>query len=116
MVRDFKQSIYGFRLADPSLYLTKYKEYAEGENGKRIILAENFRSRKSILSFTNYIFTQLMDIEVGNLEYDKNAELIYGNNDFIEDDKYATELLIYEKENRSEERRVGKENRSRSEQ
>lgn len=106
MVGDVKQSIYGFRLADPSLFLTKYKEYAEGENGKRIILAENFRSRKSILSFTNYIFTQLMDIEVGNLEYDKNAELIYGNNDFIEDDKYATELLIYEKENNEEKKEL----------
>lgn len=103
MVGDVKQSIYGFRLADPSLFLSKYKEYAEGNSGKRIILAENFRSRKSILSFTNYIFTQLMDIEVGNLDYDKNAELVYGNSDFIEDEKYATELLIYEKENNEKE-------------
>ena len=98
MVGDVKQSIYGFRLADPNLFLSKYKEYAEGNSGERIILAENFRSRKNILNFTNYIFTQLMDIEVGNLDYDQNAELVYGNSEFIEDDKYATELLIYEKE------------------
>src|SRR5699024_3238186 len=53
MVGDVKQSIYGFRLADPNLFLSKYKEYAVGDRGKRIILAENFRSRKSVLSFTN---------------------------------------------------------------
>src|SRR5699024_6826240 len=44
MVGDVKQSIYGFRLADPSLFLTKYKSFASKENGERIILAENFRS------------------------------------------------------------------------
>lgn len=102
MVGDVKQSIYGFRLADPGLFLKKYDEYADGDAGQRIILAENFRSRESVLSFTNYIFTQLMDREVGNLDYDKNAELIYGNKDFITDDKYATEILVYEKEKEEE--------------
>ena len=97
MVGDVKQSIYGFRLADPGLFLSKYAEYAEEDSGQRIILAENFRSRKNILSFTNYIFTQLMDKEVGNLDYDENAELVYGNKDFVEDEKFATEILIYEK-------------------
>ncbi|HLR92363.1 MAG TPA: helicase-exonuclease AddAB subunit AddA [Atopostipes sp.] len=97
MVGDVKQSIYGFRLADPGLFLSKYEEYSAQESGQRIILAENFRSRKNVLSFTNFIFTQLMDREVGNLDYDKDAELVYGNKDFEEDSKYATELLVYEK-------------------
>lgn len=97
MVGDVKQSIYGFRLADPGLFLEKYDRYSKEESGQRIILAENFRSRDQVLSFTNFIFTQLMDREVGNLSYDKNAELVYGNLDFEEDDAFKTELLIYEK-------------------
>lgn len=100
MVGDVKQSIYGFRLADPTLFLSKYESYADGENGQRIILAENFRSRKEILSFTNFVFKQLMDQEVGNLSYDKNAELVYGNPVFDQHQTksgYQTELLIYEK-------------------
>lgn len=96
MVGDVKQSIYGFRLADPSLFLKKYEHYDTTDNGKRIILAENFRSRQNVLSFTNYIFTQLMDHEVGNLAYDKNAELVFGNKDFEENNLFDSELLIYE--------------------
>lgn len=102
MVGDVKQSIYGFRLANPGLFLKKYQEYGQNINGKRIILAENFRSRENILSFTNFIFTQLMDIEVGNLDYDKNAELVYGNQNFDYSDKFDTEILIYEKEEEEE--------------
>lgn len=99
MVGDVKQSIYGFRLADPSLFLTKYKAYASEDSGKRIILAENFRSRENVLSFTNFLFTQLMDEEVGNLAYDANAELVYGNDQFKHSAIYQTELLIYEQDN-----------------
>jgi len=98
MVGDVKQSIYGFRLADPNLFLSKYDLYAESSAGNRIILAENFRSRTEILSFTNFIFKQLMDREVGDLDYDKNAELIHGNNDFNEAAQYETELLLYEQD------------------
>lgn len=99
MVGDVKQSIYGFRLADPSLFLEKYDQYETGENGQRIILAENFRSRESVLSFTNFLFTQLMDEEVGNLAYDKNAELVYGNQEFTESKDFSTELLVFEQDN-----------------
>lgn len=101
MVGDVKQSIYGFRLADPSLFLSKYKSYEKGEKGNRIILAENFRSRKEILNFTNYVFKQLMDEELGNLTYDKNAELVLGNINFDKkstSSNYQTELLLYEKD------------------
>lgn len=98
MVGDVKQSIYGFRLADPSLFLSKYEDYKTGNEGNRIILAENFRSRQNVLNFTNFIFKQLMDEDVGNLVYDENAELVYGNSAFPQSDGFETELLLYEKE------------------
>jgi ATP-dependent helicase/nuclease subunit A len=97
MVGDVKQSIYGFRLADPTLFIEKYHDFAEENGGRRIILAENFRSRKEVLDFTNLIFTQLMDQKVGQIEYDKQAELINGFSAFPETDTFSPEVLIYQK-------------------
>ncbi|MDT2602662.1 helicase-exonuclease AddAB subunit AddA [Enterococcus dongliensis] len=98
MVGDVKQSIYGFRLADPTLFIQKYHDFSEEHGGRRIILAENFRSRKEVLDFTNLIFTQLMDPTVGQIEYDEQAELINGFTNFPDTDTFAPELLIYQKD------------------
>ncbi|API89544.1 helicase-exonuclease AddAB subunit AddA [Marinilactibacillus sp. 15R] len=102
MVGDVKQSIYAFRLADPDLFIDKYERYASGIEGERIILAENFRSNAHVLDFTNYIFSQLMDKEVGNLSYDNSARLVQGYKDFPADLQCETEILIYEKETQEE--------------
>lgn len=76
MVGDVKQSIYRFRLADPTLFLKKYHDYgAHPEHGVRIDLAHNFRSRPSVLHAVNYLFRQLMTERVGELVYDQAAEL-----------------------------------------
>lgn len=98
MVGDVKQSIYAFRLADPGLFLEKYARYAEGDGGQRIVLSENFRSRKEVLDFTNLIFRQLMDKEVGQLAYDEAAKLVLGFQNFPDEPGYETEVLIFEKE------------------
>ncbi|HJB24073.1 MAG TPA: helicase-exonuclease AddAB subunit AddA [Candidatus Jeotgalibaca pullicola] len=103
MVGDVKQSIYAFRLADPGLFLQKYEKFAKNENGERIILAENFRSRGEVISFTNFIFTQLMNKDVGQMEYDELAELKQGNKNFPNDSNAKTELLIYLKNSNKEE-------------
>ena len=97
MVGDVKQSIYGFRLADPTLFIKKYHDFADEDGGLRIILAENFRSRKEVLDFTNLVFTQLMDQTVGQIEYDRQAELVNGFTAFPETEAFAPELLIYQK-------------------
>lgn len=98
MVGDVKQSIYSFRLADPSLFVEKYEAFSTSNGGRRIVLAENFRSRKEVLSFTNLIFQQLMDPVVGQISYDEAAQLILGFSDFPESKQFEPELLIYEKE------------------
>lgn len=101
MVGDVKQSIYRFRHAEPSLFIHKYKRYKEVETqGKRIDLASNFRSREHVLTGVNYIFRQILDEALGEINYDSNAELIYGNNMY---DDYAfsdpnPELLIIDRE------------------
>ena len=98
MVGDVKQSIYAFRQADPTLFIEKYTQFAHDEGGRRIILAENFRSRKEVLDFTNLIFEQLMDQKVGQIEYDEAAQLKFGFTAFPSSEDFHTELLIYEKQ------------------
>ncbi|MFK4565788.1 helicase-exonuclease AddAB subunit AddA [Enterococcus sp. UD-01] len=107
MVGDVKQSIYSFRLADPTLFIEKYTQYGENQEGKRIILAENFRSRKNVLDFTNLIFEQLMDEQVGQIAYDEAAKLVHGFDQFAEAENYDTELLIYEKKAASADTQLG---------
>ncbi len=77
MVGDVKQSIYRFRLAEPFLFLTKYKRFTQDgrQFGKRIDLNKSFRSRSQVLDATNFIFNQLMDEEVGEIAYDDDASL-----------------------------------------
>lgn len=80
MVGDVKQSIYKFRQADPSLFIEKYNRFnVDGyEAGMRIDLSQNFRSRKEVLSTTNYLFKHMMDEAVGEITYDDAAQLYYG--------------------------------------
>lgn len=96
MVGDVKQSIYSFRLADPTLFIDKYTKFGEGQDGRRIILAENFRSRGEVLDFTNLVFQQLMDVNLGQLAYDKPAELVTGFKGYPESNAFVPEVLIFE--------------------
>lgn len=77
MVGDVKQSIYRFRLADPKIFTRKYKSYGpyteEAAADARILLRENFRSRKEILEAVNQMFSACMSERLGELEYDEDA-------------------------------------------
>lgn len=104
MVGDVKQSIYRFRLAEPGLFLHKYKAYPSESGGKglRIDLARNFRSRVEIVDAVNCIFRQIMNESVAEIEYDARAELVCGANyptgaeAFGQD--YSAELLLIERD------------------
>lgn len=73
-VGDVKQSIYRFRLADPTIFLDHYTRYppvaeaAEGEAGK-LILSRNFRSRREVLEAANFVFSNILSVEMGELNY-----------------------------------------------
>ena len=80
LVGDVKQSIYRFRLADPKIF----RDYAgswRGKEGQTIPLAENFRSRESLLNFVNSLFEPLMREEIGGVNYDEEAKLKFGSPD-----------------------------------
>jgi len=78
LVGDVKQSIYRFRLADPKIFRDYAKNW-HGENGQVIPLAENFRSRESLLNFANSVFGLLMHAEIGGVTYDEDAQLKFGS-------------------------------------
>lgn len=101
MVGDVKQSIYRFRLAEPNLFLQKYLRFSHDgiDNGLRIDLAQNFRSRKEVLDATNFLFKQIMGMRVGEIEYDEAAELKKGAS-YPENHPFPVELTILYKENR----------------
>src|SRR5699024_4723096 len=105
MVGDVKQSIYRFRHAEPSLFIDKYKRFAsDALSAKRIDLASNFRSREQVLSGTNYIFRQILDESLGEIDYEPDAELIYANNmyDDLTHPEPEPELVIIDRESPEE--------------
>lgn len=75
MVGDVKQSIYRFRQAEPALFLDCYRRYGAGNGGRLLALTRNFRSRSSILDFTNCIFEHSMVGGESEIEYDDLARL-----------------------------------------
>ncbi len=84
-VGDMKQSIYGFRDSNPLLFRDKCEAFSmfDGVNvGKsnKIFLSKNFRSTSTILNFVNFIFSQIMSTDCGDLTYDDNEKLNYGAN------------------------------------
>ena len=83
MVGDVKQSIYRFREARPDLFIHKYETYKKCDldasdeltENTKIMLYNNFRSRDSVLDFTNLIFDNIMSKELGEIEYTKEEYL-----------------------------------------
>ena len=96
MVGDVKQSIYRFRLADPTIFLSKYRTYKpweEAEEGepRRVVLSQNFRSRPQVLEGCNYLFRALMSEEFGEMDYTDDQALVPGGT-FPEAEDRAVEL------------------------
>ncbi|MGN1357805.1 MAG: UvrD-helicase domain-containing protein [Bacilli bacterium] len=97
MVGDIKQSIYRFRNANPYIFQDKYNRYSKNDGGMKIDLLKNFRSRKETLDNINEIFNLIMDDEIGNAEYLKEHNMIYGNTAYdLEDTGVNNKLEIYD--------------------
>lgn len=80
MVGDIKQSIYRFRLADPTLFLQKYQTYSRDEQAveRCIDLAKNFRSVPLILHAVNEVFSRAMTKEAAGMAYGEREKLYDG--------------------------------------
>ena len=103
MVGDIKQSIYRFRQADPQIFNEKFHSFAQdGKEGQLILLKENFRSSSEVLDATNDVFKHLMDEEVGEISYDGMHQLVFGNTDIQANPENKAEVLLYDKDDDSD--------------
>ncbi len=109
MVGDMKQSIYRFRQADPLLFKNKYDAFQNLDNNLvqesvKVNLGYNYRSKVQVLDSINYIFNQIMDTQLGELEYynDASAKLNFDQNVFKildnNDNMFTTEVIVLDED------------------
>ncbi|RSJ64281.1 ATP-dependent helicase/nuclease subunit A [Streptococcus oralis] len=104
MVGDIKQSIYRFRQADPQIFNEKFQRYTKNpQEGRLILLKENFRSSSEVLSATNDVFERLMDQEVGEINYDSMHQLVFANTKLTPNPENKAEFLLYDKDDSGQE-------------
>ncbi len=102
MVGDIKQSIYGFRGAEPNLfgnYREAFSDYTEDKNatdrGCRIFLSNNFRSSDKILTFANAVSRTCFEDGESSIEYFDGDDLVYSKSET--DTEPVTVALIEKK-------------------
>ena len=89
MVGDIKQSIYGFREAEPSIfaeYRRKFKLYdkendtppSTEDGGSTIFMSENFRCDENIINFTNKVCAGVFSAFSESIGYTKSDDLRFG--------------------------------------
>ncbi|MFA5342231.1 MAG: 3'-5' exonuclease, partial [Clostridia bacterium] len=77
-VGDLKQSIYKFRNAQTAIFKEKSTRFCNFNEGRKLSLSYNFRSRKKILNYVNEIFSNIMNEDFGEVEYGDEEKLMYG--------------------------------------
>ena len=101
MVGDIKQSIYRFRNANPYIFKEKYNKYSLGDDGIKIDLLANFRSRSEVLANINQVFNRLMTDSCGDADYITSHQMNYGQKNYeneIQNVNFNLDILSYDKE------------------
>ncbi len=102
MVGDVKQSIYGFRLAMPDIFLARrdsYQKYDGKHYPASVTLGNNFRSRAEVTDAVNFVFRQLMTKSVCGMDYDEREALI-ASAKYEPAEGFHTELLVVDGDTR----------------
>lgn len=74
VVGDVKQSIYRFRMAEPNIFLDRYRR----GDGRVVDLPDNYRSRSEVVGAVNFLFQQLFSEDFGSIPYDDRAQMRAG--------------------------------------
>lgn len=93
IVGDVKQSIYKFRSACPEIFNNDKKNAIKDGQHNLITLSKNFRSRKEVLDFCNFVFENTMTNYFGEVTYNKDEKLYLGAS-FEHGKNLDTEILI----------------------
>lgn len=103
LVGDVKQSIYGFRYANPENFLRASRSFSHADSAKlnqnsAIRLNRNFRSSQEVIAFVNRMFSLVMTEQSGGISYADGEALIQGTS-FPEADRSTGVLLSYSDSN-----------------
>lgn len=104
MVGDIKQSIYRFRNANPDIFKDKYNLFSvpNSQDGLKINLTKNFRSRQEVVDDINACFGKIMTLDCGDADYSKSHIMEFGQTDYNETPAqnidYKAEVLAYDKD------------------
>lgn len=98
MVGDVKQSIYRFRLADPTIFLEKARRFlpwtqASKGQERKITMSRNFRSRPEVLEAANNLFRTILSPELGEMDYTQE-EALHPGGTFPPGTGYETALRV----------------------
>jgi ATP-dependent helicase/nuclease subunit A len=82
MVGDLKQSIYGFRQAEPRLFAAQLAAFADGREAGRVqYLSDNFRTHARLLAGLNELFAALFDPALGGTAFAAEEQLRAGRDE-----------------------------------
>lgn len=101
LVGDVKQSIYGFRLANPKNFTATlkasqpYSPESESRN-QSVILNRNFRSTTGVIDFVNFVFSRIMSEKCGDIAYTDDEKLYPGAQEYkdIPADECRTQITL----------------------
>ena len=107
-VGDVKQSIYRFRLADPTIFLRKYNAYPNAEQAgegepRKVLLQSNFRSRQQVLDAANFVFGGILSRAMGEMDYGEDERLYFGADYYLPRSDTDTEFHLISVTNTEEE-------------
>ena len=84
MVGDIKQSIYGFRGAEPSVFASYRRSFpshssnaAKDSPSESIFMSENFRCDENVIKFTNHVCSYLFSLTSESIGYTKEDDLVF---------------------------------------
>lgn len=115
LVGDSKQSIYGFRYSSPEYFNEKIEKFSKDNDDSEVIyLNQNYRSHQILLEQINQLFSSIMRIDQGNIDYQSMHQLEPGRDQYpslptnLLGIKYITYDTSYVKEIASQVTRFGK--------
>lgn len=95
VVGDVKQSIYRFRQANPNIFIQTRRDANDSKNSDiitEIKLKKNFRSRKCVIDFVNFVFENIMSEKMGEVDYNIDEALDLGAD--YNEKELSTEIIL----------------------
>ena len=79
LVGDVKQSIYRFRGANPSIFNKYFDLFSKSDKDELINMNTNYRSRSEVTSYVDGLFSKLMTLNRGGIDYQRSHKIISGS-------------------------------------